>query len=149
VIARFIEHMPMGEGLVYTERRHLAAAEIRARIEAHTGEAVEPTPASRAPRGPARIFQLAESGRRFGIISAMSEHFCDTCNRVRLSPIGDLHTCLAYDDATPLAPLLRSDASDTDIESAIRAALSGKRDGHVFEISGFGGPRKHMVSIGG
>jgi cyclic pyranopterin phosphate synthase len=153
VIARFIEHMPMGEGLVYTERRHLAAAEIRDRIAAATGERVEPAPAGDKPRGPARIFQLADSGRRFGIISAMSEHFCDTCNRVRLSSTGDLHACLAYDDATPLAPLLRGDlepaAADRAIEAAIRSALTGKRDGHVFEISGFGGPRKHMVSIGG
>ena len=149
IVTRFIEHMPMGQGLVYTERRHLAAAEIRDRIAAATGETVVAAARSSRPRGPARLFELDPSGRRFGIISAMSEHFCDTCNRVRLSSTGDLHACLAYDDATPLAPLLRQGAADQEIEGAIRAALAGKRDGHVFEISGFGGPRKHMVSIGG
>lgn len=149
IICRFIEHMPMGEGMVYTERRHLAAAEIRARIARATGEAVELAAPGDKPRGPARTFRLTPSDRRFGIISAMSEHFCDTCNRVRLSSTGDLHACLAYDDAAPLAPLLRSGAPDAAIEATIRAALAGKRDGHVFEISGFGGPRKHMVSIGG
>lgn len=149
IVTRFIEHMPMGEGIVYTERRHLSAAVIRQRIAEATGESVVSVPASSGPRGPARLFELATSGRRFGIISAMSEHFCDTCNRVRLSSTGDLHTCLAYDDATSLAPLLRSGAGDGAIESVIRDALVGKRDGHVFQISGFGGPRKHMVSIGG
>lgn len=149
IVLRFIEHMPMSEGMVYTRTNHLSAAEIRQRLAAELGEEVEPEEGSAAPTGPARYYRLAPSGRRFGLISAMSEHFCDTCNRVRLSPTGDLHTCLAYDDAAPLRPLLRGGAADEDIERAIRDALAGKRDGHVFEISGLGGPRKHMVSIGG
>jgi hypothetical protein len=45
--------------------------------------------------------------------------------------------------------MLRDGSPDAAIEAAIRAAVSGKREGHVFEISGLGGPRKHMVSMGG
>jgi cyclic pyranopterin phosphate synthase len=79
----------------------------------------------------------------------MSEHFCATCNRVRLSATGDLHACLAFDDACGLRDPLRSGASDEDLASAIQAAVDGKREGHQFQLGGAGAPRKHMVAIGG
>jgi len=145
---RFIEHMPMSDGEIYSQARHLGAAEIRERISLALGAEVAPDPDDLArPRGPARYFRVA--GARFGIISAMSEHFCATCNRVRLSATGDLHACLAFDDATPLRDLLRGGASDEDLTAAIHSAVDGKREGHQFQIGGGGAPRKHMVAIGG
>ena len=140
----------MSSGMVFLEANHLSAAAIRDGIAQVFGEAVElAADAGTDVAGPARYYRLADSGRRFGIISAMTEHFCDTCNRVRLTSVGDLHTCLGFDDATSLRPLLRGEASDDDIRVAIEAAVQGKREGHTFEVSGIGGPRKHMVSIGG
>jgi cyclic pyranopterin phosphate synthase len=145
---RFIEHMPMSDGEIYSAARHLGAAEIRDRISRALGAPVTPDPDDAArPRGPARYFAVA--GERFGIISAMSEHFCATCNRVRLSATGDLHACLAFDDACGLRDPLRSGASDEDLASAIQAAVDGKREGHQFQLGGAGAPRKHMVAIGG
>lgn len=145
---RFIEHMPMSDGEIYSPARHLGAAEIRERISVALGAEVALDPADLArPRGPARYFRVA--GERFGIISAMSEHFCATCNRVRLSATGDLHACLAFDDATPLRDLVRGGASDEDLTAAIQFAVDGKREGHQFQIGGGGAPRKHMVAIGG
>jgi len=79
----------------------------------------------------------------------MTEHFCDTCNRVRLTAVGDLHTCLAYDDAVSLRNILRAGGSDDDIRGAIRDAVVGKREGHEFQTTGDGAPTKHMISIGG
>jgi len=79
----------------------------------------------------------------------MSEHFCDTCNRVRLTSVGELHACLGYDDGTDLRRLLRGGGSDDQIEDAIRGAVGAKRQGHEFTTQGCGAPRKHMVSIGG
>jgi cyclic pyranopterin phosphate synthase len=149
VVPRFIEHMPMSHGTLFVESHHVTAAEIRDSIAAGFGERVEPEPTAARSMGPARYFRLRPSGRRFGIISAITEHFCDTCNRVRLSATGQLHTCLAYDDATDLRGLLRGGAPDAVVRRAIEAAVGGKREGHVFEITGLGGPRKHMVSIGG
>lgn len=145
---RFIEHMPMSDGEIYSPARHLGAAEIRDRISRALGAPVTPDQddASR-PRGPARYFAVA--GERFGIISAMSEHFCATCNRVRLSATGDLHACLAFDDACGLRDPLRSGASDEDLAGVIQAAVDGKREGHQFQLGGAGAPRKHMVAIGG
>jgi cyclic pyranopterin phosphate synthase len=78
----------------------------------------------------------------------MTEHFCDTCNRVRLSATGALHACLAYDDAVDLRGPLRA-GGEPAVIAAIRRAVSGKRDGHNFGLIGLGGPRKAMVQIGG
>ena len=108
--------------------------------------------------GPARYFRLDgqdEAGqdegapaRRFGIISPMTEHFCTTCNRLRLSTSGALHACLAYDDAVDLRGPLHAGGPEA-VARAIRAALGRKRPGHTFQLIGLGGPRKAMVQIGG
>jgi cyclic pyranopterin phosphate synthase len=79
----------------------------------------------------------------------MTEHFCDTCNRVRITAVGDLHTCLAYDDAVSLRSLLRSGGTDGEFLATIRDALAGKVRGHDFQRPGGGAPTKHMISIGG
>jgi cyclic pyranopterin phosphate synthase len=78
----------------------------------------------------------------------MTEHFCDTCNRARLSATGALHACLAHDDAVDLRGPLRS-GGEPEVVAAIRGALSRKRAGHEFQLVGIGGPRKAMVQIGG
>jgi cyclic pyranopterin phosphate synthase len=150
---RFIEHMPMSDGMLYEVGRHVPAAAIRSRIGAVLGEEVVSDHRGARPVGPARYFRLEPSGRTFGIISAMSEHFCDTCNRLRLTSTGELHACLAWDDAFNLREILRSGRSaeeiDRDLRATIAAAVADKREGHDFQIGGAGGPTKHMVAIGG
>jgi cyclic pyranopterin phosphate synthase len=156
VVPRFIEWMPMSGGELYAPGSVLEAAEIRRLVEEHTGAKLEPDDPPGAKNatgepsayGPARYWRVPGRGK-VGIISAMSEHFCDTCNRVRLSATGALHTCLAYDDATDLRAILRGGGSDGDMLVAVRQALAGKRRGHEFSRQGCGAPRKHMVSIGG
>lgn len=145
VVPRFIEHMPMSGGQTYSAGGHLSAAEIRASLAERFGPLTPEAPGDH--RGPARYWRCA--GGRFGVISAMSEHFCDSCNRLRLSSTGELHTCLGYDDATDLRALLRAERSDAAIARAIRQAVLHKRPGHRFDMSGGGGPQKHMISIGG
>ena len=103
--------------------------------------------------GPARYFRLEGGGtptgaRRFGIISPMTEHFCTTCNRVRLSTAGALHACLAHDDAVDLRGPLHAGGAGA-VARAIHGALARKRPGHTFQLIGLGGPRKAMVQIGG
>jgi GTP 3',8-cyclase len=164
ITPRFIEHMPMSDGAVYQASGHVPAAEIRARVEAAFGAPlVAAGPVDRPGRpaetsagvgaagetaGPARYLALPD-GRQLGIISAMTEHFCDRCNRLRLTSTGELHTCLGHDDATNLRSILRDGGSDDDLCAAIAAAVAGKRAGHEFQLSGAGGPRKHMIAIGG
>ena len=151
VVVRFIEHMPMSSGVLYDPERELSAAAIRAAITAAFGP-LEPSPARDPARavGPARYWRVAAAPEReIGIISAMTEHFCETCNRLRLSATGDLHACLGHDDAISLRDVIRSGGTDDDVAAAIRMGVDGKRAGHEFQCTGAGGPRKHMVAIGG
>jgi len=145
-VPRFIEHMPMSEGQLYATSAELSAVEIRAMIEARFGTLV-PASAGR-DAGPARYWRTA-AGREVGIISAMTEHFCDDCNRLRLTATGALHACLGHDDAISLRDVLRAGGTDEDLTRAIASAVTGKRAGHVFDRQGGGAPTKHMIGIGG
>jgi cyclic pyranopterin phosphate synthase len=154
MIPRFIEQMPMADGALYVPGALLGAAEIRALVlRDHPDARLVPDGAG-ATRGggPARYLRLegpgVPPGALVGIISPMTEHFCDTCNRVRLSSSGALHTCLAYDDALDLRSLLR-ERGESAVIAAVQEAVQSKRDGHVFDVAGIGGPRKAMVQIGG
>ncbi|HVZ86158.1 MAG TPA: GTP 3',8-cyclase MoaA [Polyangia bacterium] len=151
-VPRFIEEMPMAAGRTYHAGSCLSAAEIRAAVAAidPSGQVVEDDGGAARGGGPARYFRLTGAGpaRRFGIISPMTEHFCASCNRLRLSATGGLHACLGHDDAVDLrAPLRTGDPAA--VRAAIRQALAGKRPGHTFDLIGIGGPRKAMVQIGG
>jgi cyclic pyranopterin phosphate synthase len=148
MVPRFIEQMPMAGGQLYVPGALLSAAELRALVErSHPGARLVPDGEARGA-GPARYWRLEGTANVVGIISPMTEHFCDTCNRVRLSAAGALHTCLAYDDAIDLRETLRTGGPDA-VVARIRQAVQGKRDGHVFDVIGIGGPRKAMVQIGG
>jgi cyclic pyranopterin phosphate synthase len=143
LVPRFIEWMPMSDGALYAPGQVMTAAEIREAV----GEPLVPDAPDGAITGPARYWRSPRG--KVGIISAMSEHFCDTCNRVRLTSVGELHACLGYDDGTDLRQILRGGGGDGDVLAAIRRAVGAKRQGHEFTVSGCGAPRKHMVSIGG
>ena len=147
-VPRFIEHMPMSEGQLYTTEAELSSREIRERLEAVLGPLTQSLRAGADP-GPARYWSVAGSAREVGIISAMTDHFCDDCNRLRLTATGALHACLGHDDAVSLRDVLRGGGSDEDLVRAVAGAVTGKRAGHVFERSGAGAPGKHMISIGG
>ena len=152
---RFIEHMPMSDGQLFASRSELSpggplqlgAREIRRALEAALGP-LEQAPRPDGDAGPARYWSVG--GREIGIISAMTEHFCDDCNRLRLTATGDLHACLGHDAALSLRAVLRGGGGgDAELVAAIAGAVTGKRAGHVFEQSGAGAPRKHMIGIGG
>jgi cyclic pyranopterin phosphate synthase len=146
---RFIEHMPMSGGQLYAATAELSSADIRTALEAELGGLVADASGDR-DAGPARYWSLAANpARRVGIISAMTDHFCGDCNRLRLTATGDLHACLGHDDAVPLRDVMRRGGSDDDLVRAIAASVTGKRAGHAFDRTGGGGPRKHMIGIGG
>lgn len=154
-VPRFIEHMPMSGGQLYDAGNELTAAQIRASIERELGP-LSPSPTARRDAGPARYWHLAEDPRReLGIISAMTEHFCGDCNRLRLTAAGDLHACLGHDDATSLRDIVRRGGADplstvdSELIAAIASSVGHKRPGHEFQRTGAGAPGKHMISIGG
>jgi cyclic pyranopterin phosphate synthase len=152
-IPRFIEFMPMSDGALFTPGGFVSAATMRAHLMDAFGALHEGSDGQTLPGvGPARYLQVAagrHAGRRAGIISAVTEPFCETCNRVRLSATGTLHTCLALDDDTDLRTPLRAGATDDELARKVLSAVSAKKEGHQFTTCGTGGPRKHMVAIGG
>lgn len=152
-LPRFIEQMPLSGGSLFVPGQFLAAAEIRATLAKAFGEPLQPDDSAR-PRGagPARYWRVGDavegSPRVLGIISAVSEPFCDTCNRVRLTARGALHGCLAHDQAVDLRAALAAGGPEA-VERAVRAALAAKPARHLFTLGGQGGPRKSMLMMGG
>jgi cyclic pyranopterin phosphate synthase len=98
--------------------------------------------------GPARYLTTPDNSFSVGFITPLSQHFCATCNRVRLSVDGTLHLCLGQEDRLELRPILRAGACDADLTEAILTAILSKPNRHEFVSS----PRKLkriMASMGG
>ncbi|NVB36516.1 GTP 3',8-cyclase MoaA [Pseudenhygromyxa sp. WMMC2535] len=148
---RFIELMPMAGGQLFVPGELMPAAEIRAALAKHFDTELDAEGRPDAPVGPAHYWRSTRgrsAGRRVGIIAAMTENFCASCNRLRVSATGQLHACLARDEAGDLRGALRSGRPGA-LAAAVAAALGEKRERHAFELDGAGGPRKAMISIGG
>ncbi len=124
-----IETMPMGEVGDRSEQ-YLPLSMVRARLRRRwtLNETAYRT------GGPARYFDVAETGQRIGFITPMTHNFCESCNRVRLTCTGTLFMCLGQDDAADLRAVLRSGADDAALDVAIREAISRKPKGHDFII---------------
>jgi cyclic pyranopterin phosphate synthase len=141
-----IETMPMGEVDVDRTDEFLSLKDVRRELESFW--TLEDLAVSTG--GPARYVRVAETGGRLGLITPLSHNFCESCNRVRLTCTGTLHTCLGQEDATDLRAVLRAGASDAELIAAIRGGIATKPKGHDFEIA-----RKqpavarHMSTTGG
>ncbi|MBA7467053.1 GTP 3',8-cyclase [subsurface metagenome] len=84
--------------------------------------------------GPARYVRVAETGGKLGFITPMTHNFCESCNRVRITCTGTLHTCLGHEDASDLRKPLRSSPDDDLLGAAIDRAIGLKPKGHDFII---------------
>jgi GTP 3',8-cyclase len=124
-----IETMPMGDVGDRTEQ-YLPLSLVRARLRRRWTL----TETSYQTGGPARYFDVGETGQRLGFITPMTHNFCESCNRVRLTCTGTLFMCLGQDDAADLRRVLRQDADDAPLEAAIREAITRKPKGHDFVI---------------
>jgi GTP 3',8-cyclase len=84
--------------------------------------------------GPARYVRVAETGGKLGFITPMTHNFCESCNRVRITCTGTLHTCLGHEDASDLRKPLRASSDDRLLGEAIDRAIGRKPKGHDFII---------------
>ena len=84
--------------------------------------------------GPARYYNVRETGRRIGFITPMTHNFCESCNRVRLTCTGTLYMCLGQHDSADLRAPLRASPSDALLDAAIEEAIARKPKGHDFII---------------
>jgi cyclic pyranopterin phosphate synthase len=126
----FIEVMPLGEIGSARADQYLPLSQLRADLAAQ----FTLSPSNHASGGPARYFDVKETGGRLGFITPLSHNFCESCNRVRVTCTGTLYMCLGQDDAADLRAPLRQSASDAPLMAAIRAAIARKPKGHDFII---------------
>ena len=126
---RFIETMPMGDTGRQASSRYVNLNEIKNRL----AEKFELIPGVMPGGGPARYMQVANTNLRIGFITPISQHFCATCNRVRLAADGTLYLCLGQDHKLELRPYLRNGISDTELEQLIYAAIKRKPERHEFQ----------------
>ncbi|MBU0663202.1 MAG: GTP 3',8-cyclase MoaA [Proteobacteria bacterium] len=130
---RFIEFMPIGNKDSWDKTRFIAADELKEMIS--TMGTLEPSPGSRL-EGPARVYRLTTSDGqtgRIGFISPISHHFCDKCNRLRLTSEGRLRACLLHNHETDLKTLLRQGGTDSEIQKAIQQTILNKPKGHTLQ----------------
>ena len=125
---RFIETMPMGDTGVDASDRYVNLQDVRTRLE----QRFDLIPGVMPGGGPARYVQVAGTEVRIGFITPISQHFCETCNRVRLSAEGTLYMCLGQNDKLELRPLLRKGISDEGLKDAILDAIARKPERHEF-----------------
>lgn len=145
---RYIETMPVGPQAGASMACHYPAASILGRLRQHVGASLVPAKGSKGA-GPARYYQIGSGPAKVGVISAVSRHFCEGCNRVRLTATGELVFCLGHSDRVSLREPLRRGASDADLKAAIRAAIARKPRRHDFLPNGAGTVSLPMSRVGG
>lgn len=144
---RFIELMPIGFGKAMDGLRLPELIELfekafgKSRLIRDSEETV--------PHGPARYYEFEGYPGKIGIISPLTDRFCDQCNRVRLTSDGILKLCLYHAEGTDLKAAMRSGASDSELKSMIDQALLRKPASHCFEDQGLQGDQRNMYEIGG
>jgi len=144
VMVRFIEFMPLDADEIWNNDLVLTQAEIIQRIgEEYPLEPVQRTSA------PATRWRYADGGGEVGVVASVSDSFCDTCDRVRLTADGQFRACLFATDETDLRALLRDGASDDQVADALSRTVAAKWEGHQINKVHFIRPRRSMSEIGG
>jgi len=143
---RFIEFMPLDSDQTWERDKVLFGHEIVDFIR----KKYELIPVENSLEiGPASEYNFADGKGRVGIITAVSNPFCDHCNRIRITANGKLRTCLFSTHETDLKELIRGGASDEDIIKTIRGAVLNKEPGHKINLDDFERPHRAMHAIGG
>jgi cyclic pyranopterin phosphate synthase len=143
---RFIEYMPIGTEPRAARRRFFSIAQIRERLN-RLGSLL---PIARsAVDGPARRFRFEGAPGEIGLIGSMSSHFCDSCNRLRLTADGHLRPCLLSDEQVDVKTPMRAGVSDTVLASLFIRTIERKKEAHGMSFSGDRKLQTKMVSIGG
>ncbi|MGB6056787.1 MAG: GTP 3',8-cyclase MoaA [Microthrixaceae bacterium] len=142
---RFIEDMPLGADQTWSSAVVMPGSEIVDLINS-----VYPLREQRRGSEPASTYEFADGvPGRIGVIASVTEPFCSTCDRLRLTSDGFLRTCLFAHEETDLRELLRGGASDEELAETIKSAVRAKGPGHAIGLSEFEQPVRFMSRIGG
>ena len=144
----FIETMPLGEVDGNREDDYLPLTALLPRLQ----DRHKLTPSEHRTGGPARYYDIGSSGQRLGLITPLTNNFCDGCNRVRVTCTGRIYMCLGQDDHIDLRAALRSASPQPSLSAALDKAMGLKPKGHDFAVSDgkmTGEVSRHMSQTGG
>ena len=143
---RFIEYMPIGHDNRWTPGKYISSDEIKSKLESLS-------PLHEIPHlmndGPAKRCRFESAKGEIGFISALSHHFCSTCNRLRLTADGKLRPCLFAEDEVDIKTPLRSGCSQEDLRRVFQQAIAKKPKEHLAKISERVQSLRPMSAIGG
>jgi cyclic pyranopterin phosphate synthase len=143
---RFIEFMPVNVQNEWNNDHYIPSKKIKNELE----KIAPLLPVERKEHtGPARMFQFLNAKGQIGFISPLSNHFCDSCNRLRLTADGKLRTCLFSDKETDLKTPLRNGCNEKELEEIITTAILNKPEKHKVLDPSFEKCHRGMSSIGG
>ncbi|MDB5337042.1 MAG: moaA 2 [Planctomycetaceae bacterium] len=144
---RFIEFMPLDADNAWEREKVLFAHEILEKLATEIMPLV-PCP-NQNPHAPATEFQFEDGVGKIGIIASISQPFCMSCDRFRITADGKLRNCLFSLEETDVRGMLRGGASEAEIADAIRESIASKKEGHEINTARFIQPDRPMYSIGG
>jgi cyclic pyranopterin phosphate synthase len=139
-----IETMPLGDVEEDRTDHYLPLVVVRGRLE----ERFALVPSTRRTGGPARYFDVTELRSRLGLITPLTDNFCDGCNRIRIAATGTVYGCLGHDQKVELRDALRSGGPDA-VNQLLDRLLAGKPRRHEFRIGGAPAVARHMSVTGG
>lgn len=143
-----IEVMPLGDIEQDRIDHYLPLAGVRSQLE----QRWTLTPSDHRTGGPARYFDIAETGGRLGLITPLTENFCSGCNRIRVTATGQLYPCLGGGERVDLRGALRSSDPEAGLAAALDEAMAIKPERHHFRIEQRGeapAQPRHMSLTGG
>ncbi|MDP9243328.1 MAG: GTP 3',8-cyclase MoaA [Actinomycetota bacterium] len=144
-LVRFIEYMPLDAEHAWERAKVVPSARVLKGISAEF-----PLVAEGSAGEPATAYRFADGAPGgIGVIASVTEPFCDTCNRLRLTAEGQFRSCLFSLDEVDLRGPLRSGATDAELASIIRDGVARKWSGHRINHPDFVQPAKSMSMIGG
>ncbi len=144
LVVRFIEFMPLDADEIWTNDQVMTQTEI---LNCLSGE-FDLVPLERTS-APATRWRYADGTGEIGIVASVSQSFCESCDRVRITADGQFRNCLFATEETDVRALLRSGASDDDIADALQRSVTSKWAGHSINQVHFIRPRRSMSEIGG
>lgn len=155
---RFIEYMPLDADNAWERGKVLFSREIvetlsssimpLAPVDDRFSSADSASP-STGQGGPAKDYIFEDGIGRIGFISSISQPFCLSCNRIRITADGKLRNCLFSLEETDIRGLIRRGGTDDQLADAIRMSVAEKKEGHEINTARFVQPTRPMYSIGG
>ncbi|MDE0700935.1 MAG: GTP 3',8-cyclase MoaA [Acidimicrobiaceae bacterium] len=144
VVVRFIEFMPLDADEIWSNDQVMTQTEI---LKSLSGE-FDLVPLERTS-APATRWRYADGLGEIGIVASVSQSFCESCDRVRITADGQFRNCLFATEETDVRALLRNGASNDDIAEALQRSVSSKWTGHSINQVHFIRPHRSMSEIGG